>query len=165
MLQVADESMVEALLTENDQEYQRRLAHLAFGGMWGFVAQHETRVVAVVDEVLGRDNPFVVYRKMEPIQEFSGVLSIRRYWLVFRESSPSSLTRIWDRYRMMDEAIDREEEMDAEKCDILLRCQALVDTSKELADSWSTDVWASDLGPWTTLVERGRELFGDRWAF
>ena len=65
---------------------------------------------------------------------------------------------------MVDEAAGRVEEEAARESDILLRCQAIVDTGKDLADRFSADFWASDLSPWTTLIERGRELFGDRWV-
>ena len=164
VVQVADRSRVEALSTESDQEYGRRMTRLAFGGMWSFVAQHERQIGAVVDEVLSRDYQGLVYRKREPIQEFAVALSIRRYWVAFREPSRGSLTRIWERYWMVEESKDTKEVVAVGECDILLRCRALVETSKELADSFSVDVWASDLGPWTKLMERGRDLFGDRWA-
>ena len=164
VVQVADGSRVEALSTESDQEYGRRMTRLAFGGMWSFVAQHDRQIGAVVDEVLSRDNQGLVYRKREAIQEFAVALSIRRYWIAFREPSRGSLTRIWDRYWMVEESKDTKEVVAVGECDILLRCRALVETSKELADSFSVDVWASDLGPWTKLIERGRDLFGDRWA-
>ena len=89
VVQVADGAKVEALSTESDQEYGRRVTHLAFGGMWNFVVQQEKQVVAVVDEVLDRDNQFV-YRGRDPIQEFAFMLSTSK----ILDSVPRAVTEL-----------------------------------------------------------------------
>ncbi len=75
------------------------------------------------------------------------------------------LATIWDRYQVTGDSGEGVDEIESGSSDVLSRCHTLVGISRDLAGSWSTDVWASDLGPWTTLIERGRDLFGDRWAF
>ena len=44
------------------------------------------------------------------------------------------------------------------------RCRELVDVGVE---RWEMSVseWTTELGPWNDLVDRGRKLFGERWAF
>ena len=45
------------------------------------------------------------------------------------------------------------------------RCLLFVQESKKLSERVTTNTWASELTPWETLSECGRELFGNRWAF
>ena len=164
VVQATDRSKIELLLTDDESEYDDRVFHLSFGGMWDHVSHNEEHIRSVVDTVLDENNDFVVYSRRNVILEFARILSSQTYSIVFRERSRESLSRTWDR-RLYYEELSGEERTVGISHGLLNRCQALIEASKELADSVSSEAWASELAPWEQLTERGRELFGERWAF
>ena len=164
VMQVADRWKVESLLADVQSEYEDRVFHLSFGGMADYISQDAKHLCSLVNTVLDRDNELVLYPKQNILLDFVMALSSQRYSIVFRERSNESLSRIWDRHGFFDELPSEDTSVDR-SYDVLNRCHVFVGTSNALAGSIPAETWASELTPWEQLTERGRELFGERWAF
>ena len=126
----------------------------------------EQKIVSVIDEVLDRSNEWEFGRSEGVLERFSGALSSQRYSIAYRESEPIPLSEIWKKHHLYFGLHEQSsEDFWNEKLGILEKCRTFISLSDELAANLSGAVWATDLDPWSRLIEHGCRSFGDRWAF
>ena len=162
----ADQWKINSLLEGNDIEYRKRLLNFAFSRMWAYISKNKKYATDAVEILLGQTNEFTFQPKGGLIQAFSGALSSQKYLIAFREKSAASLSRVWQHYPFFA-ARDQEklpQEGDYE-IGILKNCCRFLQESHHLSEKFSATAWASELAPWERLIEKGRQLFGNRWAF
>ena len=164
VLQQCANTDLDGLLDEGS-ECSRRLMLLAFNGLWGYVSAEEERVASVVDEILDRNNVPPFGGSGEPLERFVAALSSYMYSISYTGRMLIPLEDIWERHRVLESGDEGTDDARDAGNAMLEKCKAFAAKSEELMRHRSGGVWATDLEPWTELVEHGRGLFGERWAF
>jgi hypothetical protein len=80
-----------------------------------------------------------------------------RYALAFHEKGPNSLAMHWRQFHF------NEDKFEALSVPGLENASSFIQMTNDLAQR-STSEWATSLEPWSTMVEHGRQTFGDCWA-
>ena len=116
----------------------------------------------ILDLPISRDR-----QKSESILDLlAAALDLNRYYLLFGESPhPSSLVELNQRFGYRFE-LDYDAELSpaAKRFHEYQSCLSLVLLTKKLSNR-SCSEWLTEISPWETLVEEGRKMFGNRWAF
>jgi hypothetical protein len=100
-----------------------------------------------------------------PLDALSGAISPWQYQIVFRERHPLPLAKLLERHGVStklswnaDVATNTESYKNHQPCVQFARIVEGVLQRSGME-------WATEIGPWETLIESGREIWGDRWAF
>lgn len=163
IVQNIDNSELNRLIDE-PSEYKKRLYLFAFRGLWKYILLEEQRVTTVVDVLLDRDNDFRRYRQTNIIHALAEALSCHNYMLAHRVRSSNTFVNFLERYGLYTSNID-DDEQTCRQYEILDKCHSFILMRRELLKETSGNAWATTIQPWTNLCEKGRELFGERWAF
>ena len=163
-LQDSDENELDALLADDEPEYRKRITSLALGGMWRYVSRDERRVETVVDAILNGDTSLEFYREGTNIHAFACALSNLKYLIAFQSTGPRSLSQIWEGHGLFSASL-REQAPAGKGRTTLIKCHAFVEKSAELSQKLPASAWTVGLEPWEELIECGRQLFDDQWAF
>jgi hypothetical protein len=144
----------------------RVLASLYRARRLDYLEGQESTFEATVEAILSRFIFSIPHRLVEsPLDALNHAVDPLRYSLAFRERQPIPLTHLLEQRRRppllhLDPVFARNTESYSgyEKC---LDFAAVADEeSKKTAAEW-----ASEISPWNRVVESGRSLWGDRWAF
>ncbi len=110
-------------------------------------------------------SPQPLRRIESALDALSQAVDPRRYAFAFRDRQPTALAQLLERRHLAASltwsphiATGTEPFKNHDLCVQLAR---VADEESQR----STIEWASDLGPWERIIELGRSLFGDRWAF
>ena len=162
--------LTQAELTEllaESCDMTERLVLVCRSGKADLVEVDDARLEKVVDYILeGAALRFFFTRKMTTVTgAFAVVLNPYTYRAVFEHIGPWSLSKMSGRlFGHGDVIMSGREREPRPQSDLAARCGDLVDLAAERWDM-SVSEWASQLRPWSDFVERGRELFGERWMF
>lgn len=164
MLSNLNSEQLESLL-DDASDNPKRLNLFLRGGQRSFIEPDEFRFKTVVDYLLDK-NPETGFRRSHSvIDAFVQVLSPHRYTLAFKNRHPMPLHAQWDRvYGFADASGSMPSVEDLPPFVLAEKCQEVVEVGRRLSEYSAAD-WATALGPWNELVERARQLFGDRWVF
>lgn len=153
---------LEELIAE-DSDTAERLMMLVRGGQRRFVESDNSRLAIAIDYLLSRNSEGTVRRGSSVIDAFSQAIDSHRYAAAFQHRSPLPLSKLLSRTQFLEEP-HLDKEADHPSSELADQCKELISVSQRLAERATAD-WATQLDPWESLVQRGRELFGDRWAF
>ena len=131
----------------------------------------EENYINAVRTLLKRDSLVRQYRKgQSSLEVFGHSISANRYALAFRSPQPISLSEVWSRtpHIIGDEYLffELKENGDsmwpnfkeASNCHDLI--SVIDQESKRPAEEWATQI-----APWDRIVEAGRSIWGEQWAF
>jgi len=126
-----------------------------------FLERREERVRSLIDATLDRDLLSSGTRKVEcVIDSFAESLNVHRYSSSFNTRHPVSLNELWESTaRFVNLTVDVPS---AANWDIYEKCRSVIRVAIEESRRPSLE-WASDITPWSNLVEQVRREFGNRW--
>ena len=154
------------LLADSCDEVER-LVLVCRGGKAGLVEADDVGSQKVIEYILGGGalSFFPTRKTATLIGTFAVVLNPYIYRVAFEQTGPWPLTETIGRFfghgDVMKSARTRDARPESEAGSV---CGDLVNLA---AERWEMSVseWASQLEPWNDVVEKGRELFGERWTF
>ncbi len=151
-------------LVDDERDLAVRLSHIQRSGQTGFIEAQESRFQAVVDDTLA--NNIVGSGAVRSIADaLRETLMPSRYVSAMDERLPIPLHLLWDRrYRWIADAGQLRSVDKLPSFEPARRCQDFVNLGLELSKISAAD-WATSIAPWDQLVEGGKKLFGNRWAF
>ena len=164
VLSTLNTAQLDALLNDSE-EIPERLTWMLRSGLTRFVESDEGRYKSVVDYLLdcGPDPAF--RRSHSTIELCAQAFNSFRYGFVFQNRHPTPLRIIWDRiFGPGEEVPGVEVDADVGVFDVARKCTEVIELVRDLTTVSASD-WATKLSPWSVLVEKGRELFGERWVF
>src|SRR5262249_19610765 len=98
------------------------------------------------------------------IELFGHSINASRYALSFQCSQPVPLASILET-RTRGLVLDFNKKIpDTPNFDIVAKCQQLIHVAGQVSTRLARS-WASEIAPWDLLVEEGRRVWGDYWAF
>lgn len=126
------------------------IAYLA-GGCGRYLASDERRLELVVDAILDDRTTFVALDEDQSVlAAFAAAYAFPRHTLFGRAYLTASPSRSFS------------PELAELESPLLSRCAEMVSISEEQRRG-SSD-WSDSIAPWNALIERSRQLFGERWA-
>lgn len=154
---------LEQLLTDK-HDYAQRLRIYMRAGQSKFIEADEERLSFLVDHLLDAPVGLPLRRIRSLIESFAEALAPHRYALAFENRHPTPLSDVWEQLGMLLERPAVEAiEKDLPSFRIANQIQEIVDMALGLSKDLASD-WATGLSSWSQLVERARQLFGDRWS-
>lgn len=128
-------------------------------GQHQFIYRSPTRLRETIEALLDGDVG-VVGRARELIGAFGAALDSSRYANAFQLVSPEPMVRILARYESRDQSDESINVSDP----LLQKCSDTVDAATAQIQLSAIE-WATNLAPWETLLEKYREIWGERWIF
>ncbi len=119
-----------------------------------------------VDSILNRTLVAQPQRKLESaLDALAHAVDPNRYAVAFRDRRPVPLVALFEqRNRPAKLSWSSQVVTETESFENHRNAMALAEVADDQA-GLPSEVWATELGPWDRIVEAGRGLFGDRWAF
>lgn len=154
-----------AKLLDEESEISDRLIYFLRAGHRQFVEGDEVRFKIAVDNVLNNSVDMSSPRRHpSAIERLAFTVNPYRYTYAFRRRTPLSLAEMTDRIHHFPE-IDSQSSDDNQICqtELSVKCNDVFTLAQNLCNRAAAE-WATELDPWNQLVERARQLFGDRWA-
>jgi hypothetical protein len=152
-------------LLDDTLDVSDRLNLILRSGQTQFVEINEGRFEAVVYYLLDGNSEIRFRRIRSIVDALTQVLATPRYTCAFQKRHPMPLSSLWTQIYHLPYDIEALGSVDQIPPFVLARkCQEIVNLSLKLSERSATD-WATQLDPWEELVESGRRLFGNRWAF
>lgn len=162
-LSLLDDSKLEAILND-DCDTTRRLDLIRRAGRHGFIESNLEWFSAVVDRILSRSPESSSRRGGSLLDGFITALSPARYTVAFQSAHPTPLVNLWQHvFGRADESQPGGAGSRVPDFEVARKCATFLGHATELAQL-SAFAWATQIRPWNDLVERGRDLFSDRWA-
>ncbi len=162
ILSVLDKNELDGLVAA-EAETPERLMMLVRGGQLKFVESDDSKLEMVIDYLLSRSSEGLTRRGSTLIDAFAQTIDSHRYAVAFQHRNPLPLAAALSRTHLIDESLF-DKEKDQPSGELASRCKELIFLSQYLIQRATAD-WATQLEPWDRLVETGRGLFGERWAF
>lgn len=163
LLPTTSESVLSEILGDGHEEAER-LNLIVRSGQPHFVESDPIRLKKALDYTLDCQPDVVIRRQASLVPAFARALDPTAYSHSFADRRPIPLLTLRDRY-------SAPEEFDADKyaqtvgvCAEGRKALEVIMHADSLAKASAKD-WATQIDPWNSLVEFGRERFGNRWAF
>jgi hypothetical protein len=140
-----------------------RMSYLIRAGRADYYFRNESRSIAATDCILNAATQFA-WRSDRPtaIEALANSVNPRVYQAAVNNPQPMPLSDVLRQSSYF--ATSSDEAVEYPSFDICQKIRQFVEvTDSAIAQPAST--WASEMGPWNEVVERGRSLFGDRWIF
>jgi hypothetical protein len=150
-------------LLDDTIDVSHRLSLILRSGQKQFVEINEGRFEAVVCYLLDGNTEMSFRRSRSIVEALAQMVATHTYACAFQRRHPMPLSSLWDEIYPFDVASLGSVEQ-IPPFVLASKCQEFVNLSVKLSERSATD-WATQLNPWDELVERGRKLFGNRWAF
>ena len=142
-----------------------RLDLIASGGKPAYVEANEHHFDSLLDYLLSTTLTPRGRRPGSVISTFVDSLAPYRYITAILNRDPVPLSALWNsRFRDGDNSEVEVSAIDAPPFQSASKCLEVIELAKKLSDETALS-WATELRPWSELVELGRRLFNDRWAF
>ena len=154
-------------LLSDSCDVAERLALVCRGGRSDLVEPDDIGLGKVLDYILAGESWgfFRPGRTATLVGAFAGILNPYIYCTAFDQVGPWPLSRVAGRFfGAGDVGKVFGDPNDGKKSATAARCADLVGL---VGARWEVSVseWTTQLGPWRDVVDGGRGLFGDRWAF
>ena len=139
----------------------KRMSLLIQSGQHRFFERSEEQFNMAVECVLGRHFRIRASKKSRSIVEtLAQVVDASRYAHSFARREPVALKDIW---RYYGPPTEHPTSSNPPSFDLARKVASFVKTADNESQRTAKE-WATELGPWDRLVERGRKLFGEQWA-
>jgi hypothetical protein len=102
------------------------------------------------------------YRGESMFDVLASSLDARRYAMSFGLRRSVPLKEIWENRGGPFGQLRLPRDTHAPSCDESPKCREIVETALVVSER-KAEEWASNLGPWNEIVEKARELWGERW--
>ena len=125
------------------------------------VERDDARMKRALDLTLRDPSRYAAGRAAGVMGAFSSALQPQRYLLAFVRGEAVPLEELWLRYRFWafpDLGCSSDSE-------VAQKCAQFVSTAIDLGRKYSCFEWSTKLDPWKELVDKGRRVFGERWAW
>jgi hypothetical protein len=147
----------------------RTIASLYYARRLEYLEDTEDHFERVIDAVLERSISGFAFRTEDKVASVIDVLAhaveLYHYRIALTEGGPAPLSELWARRggwvaHSSDSSVSRCTEAFAGHA----KCMALAEVVSREAMRPAA-VWATEIEPWDSVVEVGRKMWGDRWAF
>ena len=101
----------------------------------------------------------------DTLGQFGRALSPMALSFGFRWQGDVSLSKMWRDHFPRFSGNRERPETKLPNTETAESCSRFATVSMELSDRYTVAQWHGDITPWNTLVEAGRQEFGDEWAF
>ena len=157
-------AQLESLL-DDAQDGPNRLNLIFRSGQTQFVELDEVRFETLVYSVL-EGGPEMNFRRVRSIvYTLAHLIATYRYTFAFQRRHPMPLSSLWDELYQYPKGIAAIGPVaEVPPFALARQCQEFVDLGLKLTERSAMD-WATQISPWDELVEGGRRLFGNQWAF
>jgi hypothetical protein len=151
------------LISDNPRDPDR-LVLILRSGQKDILESDESLFNGLVDQLLDTSTVASLHRRPNSlIESFSHALSPLPYSFAFQSRQPLPLSTIlregpWPEFRL-----DIGESLSTPKFEEAEKCVEFIAVAQHECERPSVE-WATEIGPWNTVVERGRSLFEDRWS-
>lgn len=134
-------------------------------GRMDYLESSEELFDSAIELILDGQMPHASRRVESALSALNGSLELFRFSNAFRDRQPVSLSEFAEqRFGFARIAWPKDLGTLGERYKSYAMCVTLARTVEEESQRPMID-WAVDLSPWDTVIERGRSIWGDRWAF
>ena len=163
---LAPEELAHLMSDSNFQAEPTALAALFRAGRLDFLHSSEVVFDSVITQILDRRISAQPARRIEsPLDALSHAVNGGRYAAAFRDRQPVSLENYLESRRRVAKLTWSSQLVTNTESYAGHRLCVDFARAAEKQSQRSTIEWATDLSPWDAVVEAGRSLWGDRWAF
>jgi len=159
------ESLQSLLLSSHLHTRPAVLALLFQARRIDYLHSSEQHFESVVSLILDRRVSAQPQRRIEsPLDALSHAIDPGRYALAFRDRQPIPLA---DHLERLNRAARLRRSQLATATESFRSHRSCVEIARvaEKESQKSTIEWATDINPWNSVIEAGRSVWGDRWAF
>lgn len=163
MLSRASNDDLHSLLSDGGDRVERMAAVIGAGCSEYYESSdelYESAVACVLDSGFVHRGS----RLSSSIEALAYAIDPRHYAIAFREALPMPLTQMYQRRGWRSANLGESTEIEWPERAIAPKVRELVECAERESKRDGVD-WATSLEPWNHLVENGRKLFGDCWAF
>ncbi len=151
-----------AKLLSDDSESTERLFILMRAGRCDFCELTKQRFMTALNLVLAKRSPRIPPRgSRSTLAKVASAHDIRRYAAAFDDPLPVALARVNAKHEPPED--EKNTGAQCPKFDEGRQAFDFVTLADELTQRPAFE-WSTELAPWSTLVEKSRELWGDSWA-
>ena len=144
----------------------RMVPILIRAGRMDYLEASEHRFNLAVEGILNRAASAAPQRRVESaLHALSHSVDVARYSIAFHDRQPRSLAELAEaRHRVAKLTWPEQLTTLSEGFEAHAKCIALARTAEEQSQRPSIE-WATDISPWESIIETGRNLWGEQWAF
>lgn len=140
----------------------RRAGALLQAGHADYLMESEERIETTIRGILN-ETIIIRRRSSDVMSQLSQTLDVYRYIVAFRETRPEPLHHLARLYVLNSEEIPGQKPIIHHDSEALRKCAEFIDLAR-IESNRSAVEWATNLEPWSNLVERSRLLWGEEWV-
>lgn len=128
--------------------------------------QDESRFSLAVSTILdGAASAMPRKRNQGRLVTLSNAVGLSRYICAFQLQHPVPLKQLWRQaFPGADWSDESVKDFPHQETEMMGKVREFVANSQTECDRYATE-WTAHLAPWSSVVESGRRLFGERWTF